>query len=271
MPDHYVVLGLQRNATAEDIKKAYRKEALRWHPDKNADKKDLAERKFKDISAAFKVLSDPDERAHYDRYGEERGRSGGGGGGGHPGTHRGQHAGVYAEELTPEDIFNMFFGVPPRGHQGHPHARARAPPRPMQADVNVNVMQLAPFLLLMFFSVLSSLPLGGETTPYSLQPSDAYVLERSTEALGVRYFVADSFELRHADAASLRKVEERIETDALGLVRRRCNAERLSKQKMVDAANGHPGAERARMLEAADRIEMPWCDEKAVLEAAKAR
>jgi hypothetical protein len=73
------------------------------------------------------------------------------------------------------------------------------------------------------------------------------------------------------DAANLRKVEERIETDALGLVRRRCNAERLSKQKMVDAANGHPGAERARMLEAADRIEMPWCDEKDVLEAAKAR
>lgn len=66
MVDHYAVLGLQRNATAEDIKKAYRKEALRWHPDKNADKKDLAERKFKDISAAFKVLSDPDERAHYD-------------------------------------------------------------------------------------------------------------------------------------------------------------------------------------------------------------
>jgi hypothetical protein len=141
----------------------------------------------------------------------------------------------------------------------------------MQADVNVSVMQLAPFLLLMFFSVLSSLSLGGETTPYSLQPSEAHVLERSTEALGVRYFVADTFELRHADAANLRKVEERIETDALGLVRRRCNAERLSKQKMVDAANGHPGAERARMLEAADRIEMPWCDEKDVLEAAKAR
>ncbi len=274
MPDHYAVLGVPRSASDADIKKAYRKEALKWHPDKNADRKELAERKFKDISAAFKVLSDPDERAHYDRYGEER-QAGGGGGGPRAGP-RGPHGGMYAEELTPEDIFNMFFGMPPRGHPhgGHPHAgarRAAGGPRPMQADVNVNLIQLAPFLLLMLFSVLSSLPIGGETTPYSLQPSDGYMLERSTEALGVRYFVADSFELRHTDAATLRKVEDRVESDALGRVRRRCKAERESKQKMVDAANGHQGAERSRMLEAVDRVEMPWCEEKDALEAAKAR
>ena len=121
MVNHYSVLGVAQHATDADIKKAYRKEALRWHPDKNPENKDVAERKFKAISEAFKVLSDPDERAHFDRYGEARqaGASGPRGGGG---MRRGPGGGVYAEELTPEDIFNMFFGVPPSGGR-HPHQR----------------------------------------------------------------------------------------------------------------------------------------------------
>ena len=273
MPDHYTVLGVQRNASDADIKKAYRKEALRWHPDKNPDNKDVAERKFKAISQAFKVLSDPDERAHYDRYGEERQAGGGMPRRGPGGMHRGPGGGVYAEELTPEDIFNMFFGMPPAGHarqrqqqQQRYHYQNQ---RGQQAEVNMNLVQLAPFALMLLLSVFSSLPIGGEATPYSLRPADSYTLERATEGLGVPYYVADTFEMRHADPETLRQVEARVEADTLQRVRRRCQAERTSKQRMVDAANQNKGEERSRMFEAADAVEMRWCDEKDRLEAAR--
>ena len=55
MRDPYTVLGVPRGATDDEIKKAYRKEALKWHPDKNPDNKDVAEKRFKEVSQAFKV------------------------------------------------------------------------------------------------------------------------------------------------------------------------------------------------------------------------
>ncbi|XP_053838798.1 dnaJ homolog subfamily B member 2 isoform X4 [Vidua macroura] len=58
MVDYYEALGVSRNATAEDIKKAYRKAALKWHPDKNPDNKEYAEQRFKEIAEAYEVLSD---------------------------------------------------------------------------------------------------------------------------------------------------------------------------------------------------------------------
>lgn len=66
--DYYEVLGISKNADAGEIKKAYRKLALKYHPDKNPDDKD-AEAKFKDISEAYAVLSDPSKKEHYDTYG----------------------------------------------------------------------------------------------------------------------------------------------------------------------------------------------------------
>lgn len=67
--DYYGVLGLQKGANDDDIKKAYRKMALKYHPDKN--KAPGAEEKFKEIAEAYEVLSDKKKRDVYDRYGEE--------------------------------------------------------------------------------------------------------------------------------------------------------------------------------------------------------
>ena len=67
--DYYTVLGVQRNATPEEIKKAYRKLAVKYHPDKNQGKKE-AEEKFKQINEAYEVLSDEEKRKKYDRFGE---------------------------------------------------------------------------------------------------------------------------------------------------------------------------------------------------------
>ncbi|GLU06362.1 hypothetical protein SLE2022_234020 [Rubroshorea leprosula] len=69
--DYYKILKVDRKATDDDLKKAYRKLAMKWHPDKNPNNKKEAEAKFKQISEAYEVLSDPQKRAVYDQYGEE--------------------------------------------------------------------------------------------------------------------------------------------------------------------------------------------------------
>ena len=84
--DYYEVLGVEKNATADDLKKAYRKLAIQYHPDKQQGKSDAekkaAEEKFKEAAEAYNVLSDPDKRARYDQFGFAGEQMGGGGYGG---------------------------------------------------------------------------------------------------------------------------------------------------------------------------------------------
>eukprot|EP00244_Chara_vulgaris_P014916 TRINITY_DN970_c0_g1_i2.p1 TRINITY_DN970_c0_g1~~TRINITY_DN970_c0_g1_i2.p1 ORF type:complete len:335 (-),score=66.84 TRINITY_DN970_c0_g1_i2:30-1034(-) len=95
--DYYDVLKVGKNASDDELKKAYRKLAMKWHPDKNPNNKASAEAKFKQISEAYEVLSDPQKRAIYDQYGEEGVRQHNAGGG------RGNAGGF-------NDIFSQFFG-----------------------------------------------------------------------------------------------------------------------------------------------------------------
>lgn len=113
--DYYSILGVGRDAKENDIKKAYRKSAMQWHPDKNPDNKEEAEAKFKEIAEAYDVLSDPDKKAIYDQYGEEGLKGGGppgggagpagggGGGGGMPGGF------AYQFNGDADEIFSRFF------------------------------------------------------------------------------------------------------------------------------------------------------------------
>ena len=91
--DYYEVLGVSKSATADEIKKAYRKLAIKYHPDKNPDDKE-AEEKFKEAAEAYDVLSNPDKRSRYDQFGHA-GAQGAGGFGGFGG-------------FSMDDIFSQF-------------------------------------------------------------------------------------------------------------------------------------------------------------------
>lgn len=110
--DYYEILGVPRSVSDADLKKAYRKLALQFHPDKN--KTTGATEAFKAIGKAFSVLSDAQKRKQYDTYGAESFESSGGGGGASSrGGYRRSHTSQYTwndEEFSADELFNLFFG-----------------------------------------------------------------------------------------------------------------------------------------------------------------
>src|SRR4030066_74134 len=125
--DYYDILGVSKKASSEEIKKAYRKQALEWHPDRHQDNKEAAEKRFKEINEAYQVLSDSQKRSAYDQFGHEAfsaGGSPGAGGYGFPGGSpfggggswkvytSGQGGSPFSgfDFGDPFDIFEQFFG-----------------------------------------------------------------------------------------------------------------------------------------------------------------
>lgn len=112
--DFYRILGVSKTATDDEIKKAYRKLALKFHPDKNKSKD--AEEKFKEVAEAYEILSDKKKRDIYDQYGEEglKGESQGGGPGAGAGnysyTFHGDPRATFAQFFGTNDPFSIFFG-----------------------------------------------------------------------------------------------------------------------------------------------------------------
>ena len=125
--DYYEVLGVDKSATDDDLKKAYRKLAKKYHPDANPDNKKEAEAKFKEVNEAYENLSDPQKRKMYDQFGHT-GPQGFGGAGGPFG------GGGYYSYSTSDfgdfgdlgDIFSSFFGG---GFGGRSSSRKQTGPR----------------------------------------------------------------------------------------------------------------------------------------------
>ena len=122
--DYYDILGVSKSASADEIKKAYRKQALEWHPDRHKDDKEVAEKKFKEINEAYQVLSDSQKKSAYDQYGHDAFTPGGMPGGNPFAGGFGRQGGPFTYTYTsgggnpfgnadfgdPFDIFEAFFG-----------------------------------------------------------------------------------------------------------------------------------------------------------------
>jgi molecular chaperone DnaJ len=139
--DYYEILGVKKNATEAELKKAYRELAKKYHPDKNKGNKD-AENRFKEISEAYAVLSDSDKRAQYDRLGREAFGPGGanpfagfdfsefmGGGGGRTRRTTSRRGGSTTIDFT--DVFGDLFGGAGRGG-------FEPEPQELQAEVTID-------------------------------------------------------------------------------------------------------------------------------------
>ena len=143
--DYYEVLGVDKATSKDDIKKAYRKLAKKYHPDANKDDPDSAEERFKELSEAYEVLMDDDKRARYDRFGHEGIRSdfGAGGFSWNDFSHAGDVSDIFGFDFINTifgggggDIFDVFFGGRGRGRHG---------PRPgndIRLQVNVDLVDV---------------------------------------------------------------------------------------------------------------------------------
>uniref|UniRef100_A0A7S4GBK5 J domain-containing protein n=1 Tax=Eutreptiella gymnastica TaxID=73025 RepID=A0A7S4GBK5_9EUGL len=259
----YDILGAPKTADEDDLRRKYKKLALTCHPDKCKHPK--AEEAFKAVGKAWATLSDPQKRAQYDRYGEEGVRENGGG----PRYH-------HAEELHPEDVFDIFaqmFGADIRDMQGrrytnrqHPGRRAQHHHQQQQSPMQ-NPMQLFQVLpIIIFFLVYSLFSIGSHdrASPFSLHEDHdhGYTVRRRTKEHRIPYWVQSTFTKDFRDPYIIQNLEHQVYQSHKGHLHRRCNFEQKEKFTMRQRANRfYSGQERIDLLDKADRMPTKSCDE----------
>ncbi|XP_061107424.1 dnaJ homolog subfamily B member 14-like isoform X1 [Conger conger] len=259
--DYYEVLGVVKEANEDDLKKAYRKLALKFHPDKNHAPG--ATEAFKKIGNAYAVLSNPEKRRQYDLTGGEEPASQGHGHGGYD-YHQG-----FEPDITPEDLFNMFFGGGFPSSSAHTYTNGRARfsqqhpsqtrrERREERDGGFSMfIQLMPILVLIVVSILSHLMVS--TPPYSLYPRSAtgQSVKRQTENLHVSYYVTRDFKSEYK-GSDLKKIEKEVEEDYISNVRNNCWKERQAKNDLMYAARVYRDD---RLRKKAEQMNMDNCKE----------
>lgn len=274
--DFYEILGVQKNATDEDLKKAYRKLALKFHPDKNFAPG--ATDAFKAIGNAYAVLSNPEKRQQYDQYGDQSATLNVP----QPSTHS-RHHGHYRNfhrdfeaDISPEELFNIFFGGRfPTGNihvytnQGASYSQFYQPRRRRTFERREEVveenqsqntftalLQLLPVLVLILISVFTQMM--ATNPPYSLfyKPAMGLVVSRETQHMGVPYYVDKSFEKEYHGAA-LDELEKTIESDYIEHLQGSCWKE---KQQKSDLTNLGQLYRDERLKQKAESMRLDNCD-----------
>ena len=282
---HYRVLGIEQSADEASIKKAYRKLALKLHPDKNSAPH--ADEAFKAVGLAYATLSDTQKRTIYDRYGEEDPDNRGGGmGGGMRG--RGGNMHFNGQEVNPEDIFNMFFGGGMPGGMGgggmggpgfrvytsgmgpgfafggmHPNMqRARRQQQQQQQQqqqgpegILAQLVQFLPLLMILFLSFFnmpgqSSGGATGGSRYFSLTAVNPYVNQLHTKLSTVKdipYFVTDQFiRTIGRDRYQLSQVERMVEESYKRYLLEECKKQKDYKKQLETLAMKRTRTEQER-------------------------
>uniref|UniRef100_UPI003AAED20A dnaJ homolog subfamily B member 12b n=1 Tax=Centroberyx gerrardi TaxID=166262 RepID=UPI003AAED20A len=224
--DFYEILGVQKDASEDELKRSYRKLALKFHPDKNHAPG--ATEAFKAIGNAYAVLSNTDKRRQYDQYGEERR---------HPSRHSPEN-GNFEADISPEDLFNMFFGGGYPSSNAHVYTNGRMryqrpERRERQRDGGLALfVQVMPILILVIVSALSQMMVNNPPYSLSFRPSAGHTHKRLTENLKVPYYVADQFP-KEFTGMNLKNLERAVEDDYISNLRNNCWKEKQQKEGML--------------------------------------
>ncbi|XP_065161971.1 dnaJ homolog subfamily B member 12 [Atheta coriaria] len=253
--DYYEILGVSKDATDSDIKKAYKKLALQLHPDKN--KAPGSAEAFKAIGNAVAVLTDAEKRKQYDMFGSDEDRM----------QRQANRSNMFSytrgfeADATPDELFNMFFGgnsniyVRRTGRfQRHTNnSEGHASHREHNQSNYTMLFQIMPILFAILLSMASSIFISDPA--YSLQQSVKYPIVRKTHNLGVEYFVKETF---HSDyQGSVRRLEVSIEEEYMTNLRHACYREKNYRDSMIWKAKNFGDRE---LFMNAQNIKLPSCD-----------
>ncbi|CAG7668728.1 unnamed protein product [Allacma fusca] len=262
--DYYEILGVSKEATDSDLKKAYRKLALQFHPDKN--KTPGAGEAFKAIGNAFAILSDAEKRKQYDLYGSEAATS--------SHHHRQSSANQYEygytrgfeSDMTAEELFNMFFGGAfpsssvystgrrrTRFYYSNGHSQESSNGQQGEPNNVTMALQVLPILFFILVTLLSSLFVSDPV--YSLVRTQKYNVKRTTGELEVPYYVKESFTSDFQ--GNLKRLESGIEEEYIANLRNECFKQRNYKDHMIWRARNFGDDEMHRQ---AREMALPSCD-----------
>jgi DnaJ family protein B protein 12 len=283
---HYEVLGVEKQCDDKQVKVAYRKLAVKVHPDKN--KHPGSEEAFKLVSNAFQILSDPVKRKQYDLHGDDSGGI----------MQQQQRAYQQAtrnafytnmeDDITPEEIFNMFFtgmagGARPRQfnrngrrayqspfHQQHFHFTTRGGAAHQQqqqqhqgSDQSPGLMQFAhfiPIILLILFSFMS-MPSGDEHI-FTLHRTASMPIQRQTQKYETPYFVDRNFMHRYGrDSRAIHQVDQQVEHAMYKHYAEQCQKQTHAKQEAIKNAQYNiSGRNQADALNRANNMATDACE-----------
>mmetsp|Transcript_11093 Transcript_11093/g.21736 ORF Transcript_11093/g.21736 Transcript_11093/m.21736 type:complete len:346 (-) Transcript_11093:1882-2919(-) len=247
--DYYEILGVSRTATADELKKSYRKLALKFHPDKNHSPG--ASEAFKHISKAFGCLSDPDKRKTYDVTGTDE-----------PQGSQGQPE--FYNDVWAEQIFRSFFGndfMFQDIHSGHVYRRHsqhnRQQPRTQNNGQFWPLVQLLPLFVLFLVSTMSSMNF---TDPdFSFVTTYKFTQEKITQNLRVQYFV-EPMAFTKLNTVERKDLEGRVEREYYYYLQRECGLAQNKRSNLLFKAQRSYGNQAKYYREAANSLDMSSCE-----------